>query len=93
MIKTIFFATIFSITILAEVRVYQYMVLNNVETISEPNDQIMTSTLNPTAFIAYHGGKRVISVDLLRTWMCFGNTAGKDLCPPPMSKLEPGVLP
>lgn len=77
----------------AEVRVYQYLVLNNVDTTADALDQIMTTTLNPTAFVAYHGGEQVVSVDLLRTWMCFGNTSKKNLCPPPMSKLDQGVLP
>lgn len=77
----------------ADVRVYQYVVINKVEIIENPTKQIMTSTLNPTAFISYHGGENVINVDLLRTWMCYGHTGSKRLCPPPMSKLEPGVLP
>lgn len=77
----------------AEVRVFQYLVLNNVSSTPEPSNQLMTTTLNPTAFVAYHGGEEVVSVDLLRTWMCYGNTSGQDLCPPPMSKLDNGVLP
>ncbi len=77
----------------ADVRVYQYLVLNTVETTPNPTEQIVTSTLNPIAFMAYHGGEKIVNVDLLRTWMCFGHTGSKKLCPPPMSKLDAGVLP
>ena len=72
--------------LLAEYRVYQYSVKLKS---SPPNDPISykkISTLDPVSFIAYNGGNSTIKVDLMRTWMCLGNTANKKkICPPPSS--------
>lgn len=73
----------------AEYRVYQYVVKNKVQTTNDqPVSQIITSSLNPQSYIAYHGGNQLISLDLLRTWMCPGSTAKmKKICPSPYGKL------
>jgi hypothetical protein len=75
----------------ADVRVYQYLVVNKVE--NNPEEKIITSTLNPTAYIAYHGGENVIKIDLLKTWMCYGHTAKKNLCNSPYGTVSKGLLP
>jgi hypothetical protein len=79
------------INLFADVRVYQYLVQNLVE--KDAKEKIIVSTLNPMAYIAYHGGEKIINVDLLRTWMCFGNTSKKDLCNSPYGTTPQGALP
>lgn len=76
----------------AEYRVYQYIVQNNIQFEENINSNIVTSTLNPRAYLAYNGGSNLISVDLLRTWICPGNTSQQDLCPSPYGKVPEGVL-
>ncbi|MCB9061062.1 MAG: hypothetical protein H6622_06035 [Halobacteriovoraceae bacterium] len=77
-----------SFSLQAEYRVYQYSVKLRT---SPPNDPISykkISTLDPVSFIAYNGGRSSVKIDLLRTWMCFGNTGNKKkICPPPASEL------
>lgn len=89
--KLIFFITIFTINCFADVRVYQYLVMNKVE--KDAKEKIILSTLNPTAYVAYHGGNKIVSVDLLRTWMCYGHSGKKDLCDSPYGTIPTGVLP
>lgn len=73
---------------LAEYRVYQYSVSNKITFFGERLNQIVSSTLNPRAYVAYHGGAGMISVDLLRTWICPGNTRKKKICPSPYGQLS-----
>lgn len=71
----------------AEYRAYQYVVKNKVNIENQrPNNVIITSTLDPIGYLAYHGGGLLIEVELLRTWICPGNTAGQDICPSPYSQ-------
>lgn len=84
------FLTLFiiSLQVNAEYRVYQYTVKNNISSsknISKLN--IIESTLNPVSYKAYHGGD-LISISLLRTWICPGHTANKSICPSPYKKME-----
>lgn len=69
------FVSLFSISVRAEYRAYQYIVKTKdpyaVATRAEP--QYIVSTLNPQVFKSYHGGSS-ISIDILRTWMCPGYT-------------------
>lgn len=54
-----------------------------------PHDQqsyLTTSTLDPVSYMAYHGGSESIEVDLLRSWICLGNTAKEQFCPAPLDK-------
>ena len=78
----------------AEYRVYQYIVKNKIKTASDqPNSHIQTSSLNPVAFIAYNGGSRIVNVDLLRTWVCPGNTShGKKICNNPYGAVPKELL-
>ncbi len=73
----------------AEYRVYQYLIKNKVQT-SKVNDKlnIITSTLNPVAFKAYNGGSELVQLELLRTWICPGDTSFKRVCKSPYQKIE-----
>jgi len=66
--------------VFGEYRVYQYYVRSKTKNINPPNAQIVTSTLNPTSYAAYNGGKLSIEVNLLRSWVCMGNTSHQDVC-------------
>ena len=82
MIKRCFFFVLLlcSSNLFAEYRVYQYYITSKLE----GKKRLMTSTLDPKSFVAYHGGEQSISVDLLRSWPCWGYTGGGlPLCPPP----------
>jgi hypothetical protein len=69
-----------------EYRAYQYIVKDK---ITQSDAKIITSSLNPTAYLAYNGSSSVIEVDLLRTWICPGHTGfKKDICPSPYKKLS-----
>ena len=90
MIKTLLIFLAFQTSAFAEYRVYQYVIKNKVSSSTEQIDStIKISSLNPKAYIAYNGGSGLIDLELLRTWMCPGRTAGfKDLCPSPYAKLD-----
>lgn len=63
-----------------EYRVYQYYVRSKLQNINPPNAQLVTSTLNPISYAAYNGGKLSVEVNLLRSWVCLGDTSHKDVC-------------
>jgi len=69
----------------AEYRVYQMAVKATNPFSLDQKTHVITTTLNPRAYVAYHGGSLTLQVDLLRTWMCLGNTANKNLCGPPIT--------
>lgn len=71
---------LFSLPVFGEYRVYQYYVRTKTQNINPGNATLVTSTLNPTSYAAYHGGKLSIEVNLLRSWVCLGNTAKQDVC-------------
>ncbi len=73
---------------LAEYRVYQYYVRAATPTLRDGNSYLVTSTLHPVAYRAYHGGEQSLRVDLLRSWMCFGATARRPICPSPLEELQ-----
>ena len=69
----------------AEYRAYQYEVRPAEENRNER--YIVTSTLNPTSFPAYHGGGAALKITLLKSWMCMGYTGGyQDFCPSPQNE-------
>jgi hypothetical protein len=79
---------VYSVSALAEYRVYQYIIKNNTNHIDSPKSNLVTSTLDPLSYQAYNGGSRLVSVDLLRTWICAGNTGQrKETCDSPYKKL------
>jgi len=55
----------------AEYRVYQFYVKPRFKFVQDNNSYLITSALNPSSYIAYHGGSNSITVDLLRTWINF----------------------
>jgi hypothetical protein len=69
----------------AEFRAYQYLVkdlgLENSDSV------IQVSSMNPRTFKSFHGHKD-LSMTLLSTWMCLGNTASKKTCPAPGSAID-----
>lgn len=63
-----------------EYRVYQYYVRSKLQNITSVPAELVTSTLNPVAYVAYHGGTEAIEVNLLRSWQCMGNTSKQPVC-------------
>lgn len=80
-----------SLSSFAEYRVYQYVVKNKVPVIDAPKSHLVTSTLDPVSYLSYHGGATLLRIDLLRTWMCPGHTASKDVCKSPYDQLAKGI--
>ena len=74
------FTALVTLPAFGEYRVYQYYVRSKTKNINPPNAQVVTSTLNPTSYAAYNGGKLSIEVNLLRSWVCMGNTSHQDVC-------------
>lgn len=64
----------------AEYRVYQYYVRTKIANISAPAASLVTSTLDPQSYAAYNGGASSIEVNLLRSWLCLGNTSKLPPC-------------
>jgi len=74
--------------VFAEYRAYQYLVKSSdpYAVATKARAQYLVSTLSPQMFKSYHGGS-LVSVDLLRTWMCPGYTGrGKVICDHPYDK-------
>lgn len=63
-----------------EYRVYQYYVRPKIQNINAAGAQLVTSTMDPRTYVAYHGGNNSVEVNLLRSWMCMGNTSKKSIC-------------
>jgi len=87
--KNIFIGlTIFScFSALAEYRVYQYQVRSRFPTDYESEPHIVTSTLDPVSYLAYHGGETSLKVDLMRSWTCEGHTGNfADYCAGPLER-------
>lgn len=59
---------------------YQYYVRPKIQNITAVAAELETSTLNPIAYVAYHGGQESVEVNLLRSWQCMGNTSHKVVC-------------
>jgi hypothetical protein len=76
---------------IADYRAYQYLTYTKPSSqssnaTSEVAGQIITSTLNPVAFQAYHGGS-LQKVELLRSWMCVGYTGARQgICSHPAER-------
>lgn len=71
----------------AEYRVYQYQVKPRFAGEYQAKPHIVTSTLDPVSYLAYHGGETSIKVDLMRSWTCEGHTGGmQDYCAGPLER-------
>lgn len=88
------FIFIFATNAQAEYRVYQYVMKNKItSSVDQRNSHVVTSTLNPVSYLAYNGGSSLISIDLLRTWMCPGHTGyKKDICKNPYGTIPEEFL-
>lgn len=84
--KKLLLFSLLSFSALAEYRVYQYMVSPRFQR-RTPSSIIVTSTLDPSSYLSYHGGQDALRINLLKTWMCKGHTGGKSVCDDPMAKL------
>ncbi len=81
----------------AEYRVYQYAVRNKTVGLGELGSgkadavtYIVTSTLDPISYQAYHGGESTFGLDLMKSWMCPGHTGALDsYCSGPMAQAGP----
>ena len=70
-------------SVLAEYRVYQYMISPRLQT-RKPSSFMVTSTLDPQSYVSYHGGAQSLRVNLLKTWTCKGHTGKKEVCKDPI---------
>lgn len=77
--------TLFTLSASAEYRAYQYYVTSKYKTPYDTGSYLVTSSLDPVSYISYNGGQDSISIELLKTWMCKGNTAHQEVCPSPSS--------
>ena len=67
----------------AEYRVFQYLVKSKHFIPRDNRPYMVTSTFDPVTYLAYHGGESSLHIELLRTWMCYGDTSLKKYCNPP----------
>ncbi len=72
----------------AEYRVYQYVVKARNPFSIDQKSFMVTSTLDPQSYLAYHGGRSTLMIDLIRTWMCKGNTSRQEYCESPYSQMQ-----
>jgi hypothetical protein len=73
----------------AEYRVYQYSVKAKNLYMIDNNAYLITSSLDPVSYVAYHGGRELIKVDLLRSWTCKGHTGNlQGYCPSPYERAK-----
>ena len=79
-ITLLFFSIILALPAFGEYRVYQYYIRSKIKNINPTDAQVVTSTLDPISYAAYNGGKLSVEVNLLRSWVCVGNTSHKEFC-------------
>lgn len=56
----------------SEYRVYQYWVKSK----SRDKAELVTTSLDPSAYLAYYGNEKETSINLMRSWICYGDTGG-----------------
>ena len=79
-----------STSALCEYRVYQYFVKSRFHLPLDQKAYLVTSTLDPVSYLSYHGGNESIKIELLRSWMCKGDTGeGREICPAPLELSSP----
>ena len=92
--KSILFIFAFlSIHTSAEYRVFQYHIKSKNIYSFDQKSYIVTSNLDPVSYLAYHGGEGSLKIDLLRTWVCYGQTSGRNYCKPPIESKGAGGSP
>ena len=86
---TITLLILISFNVHAEYRAYQYLVKDKSNaTQGVTGGRIVVTTHNPVSYLAYYGGKNSIEIELLSTWVCYGHTANKKICPSMAQELE-----
>lgn len=55
-----------------EYRIYQYWV----KAPDREKGELITSSLDPRAYIAYYGKGPGTTISLMRSWICYGDTSG-----------------
>ena len=79
--KNIFFLLLLNTNLaFSEYRAYQYYVRPKIQNLTIVQSELVTSTLNPVAYLAYHGGSESIEINLLRSWQCMGDTSKTPIC-------------
>lgn len=56
----------------SEYRVYQYWVKSK----TREKAELVTTSLDPSAYLAYYGNEKETSINLMRSWICYGDTGG-----------------
>lgn len=80
-LSLLFMIALTPLSLMAEYRVYQYQVMSRFPGEYQAKPHIVTSTLDPVSYLAYHGGETSIAIDLMRSWTCQGHTGGmKEYC-------------
>ena len=74
----IFYLLICSFSAFAEYRAYQYIINND----NKEKSNIIITTYDPVTLKSYNITPH-LNYELIRTWICPGNTASKDTCPSP----------
>ena len=71
---------------MSEYRAYQYLVVSKPEEqtqLTKSKSVVINSSLNPISYMTYHGGEKIVRIQLLNSWYCPGNTSKKEICPAP----------
>ncbi len=77
-----------SASVSAEYRVYEYVIKARNPFSINQKAYLVTSTLDPQSYLAYHGGASTLKIDLIRTWMCKGDTSKSDYCESPYQQMK-----
>ena len=78
---------LFVIPAMAQYRVFQYSVRTTLPKPFDQNSYTVISTLDPVSYLAYHGGRNSLELNILRTWTCPGYTGGLEICDSPEEKI------
>jgi hypothetical protein len=92
-VLTLILTSVLTLSVFAEYRVYQYHIKSRNIYSFDQKSYIVTSNLDPVSYLAYHGGEGSLKIDLLRTWVCYGQTSGRNYCNPPIESKGDGASP
>lgn len=85
-VVVLFLAVMIMTTTSAEYRAYQYVVKARNPFSMDIKSHVVTSTLDPQSYLAYHGGIDTLKIDMVRSWMCYGDTSNDQICTPPIAR-------
>ena len=84
----VFISCLFSFSpVFAEYRVFQYWFISQ----TNQKSQLVTSTLDPKSYLAYYGKNSYDQIQLIRSWICYGDTS--KLKEPCQFQIDEEVLP